>query len=80
MGYLFCAKCAQRRWDDKQTYEDEMTLLTKGPLVAENCLCDSCNAAIRRSSQEIERLVAEFRTSGLRQSEFCRMFNFVPQV
>ena len=46
MGYLFCAKCAQRRWDDEQTYEDEMTLLTKGPLVAENCLCDSCNAAI----------------------------------
>jgi transposase-like protein len=27
----------------------------------------------RRSSQEIERLVAEFRTSGLRQSEFCRI-------
>jgi len=24
MGYLFCAKCAQRRWDDEQTYEDEM--------------------------------------------------------
>ena len=27
----------------------------------------------RRSSQEIQRLVAEFRTSGLRQSEFCRI-------
>jgi hypothetical protein len=27
----------------------------------------------RRTSQDIERLVAEFRTSGLRQSEFCRM-------
>jgi transposase-like protein len=27
----------------------------------------------RRSSQEIERLVAEFRTSGLRPSEFCRI-------
>jgi transposase-like protein len=27
----------------------------------------------RRSSQEIQRLVAEFRTSGMRQSEFCRM-------
>ena len=27
----------------------------------------------RRSSQEIQRLVAEFRTSGLRQSEFCRV-------
>jgi hypothetical protein len=27
----------------------------------------------RRSSQGIERLVAEFRTSGLRQSEFCRI-------
>ena len=26
-----------------------------------------------RSSQEIERLVSEFRTSGLRQSEFCRI-------
>jgi hypothetical protein len=26
----------------------------------------------RRSSQEIQRLVAEFRTSGLRASEFCR--------
>ena len=26
----------------------------------------------RRSSQEIRRLVAEFRTSGLRASEFCR--------
>jgi len=51
MGYLFCAKCAQRRWDDEQTYEDEMTLLTKGPLVAENCLCDSCNAAININSE-----------------------------
>ena len=48
MGYLFCAKCAQRRWDDEQTYEDEMT---KGPLVAENCLCDSCNAAININSE-----------------------------
>jgi len=28
---------------------------------------------LRRSSQEIQRLVAEFRTSGLRQSEFCRI-------
>jgi transposase-like protein len=27
----------------------------------------------RRSSQEIQRLVAEFRTSGLRQSEFCQI-------
>src|SRR5271157_3231629 len=27
----------------------------------------------RRSSQEIQRLVAEFRTSGLRQSEYCRI-------
>ena len=27
----------------------------------------------RRSSQEIQRLVAEFRTSGLRASEFCRI-------
>ena len=27
----------------------------------------------RRSSQEIQRLVAEFGTSGLRQSEFCRI-------
>jgi hypothetical protein len=27
----------------------------------------------RRSSQENERLVAEFRTSGLRPSEFCRI-------
>ena len=27
----------------------------------------------RRSRQEIQRLVAEFRTSGLRQSEFCRI-------
>lgn len=27
----------------------------------------------RRSSQEIQRLVAEFRTSGLRRSEFCRI-------
>ena len=27
----------------------------------------------RRSWQEIQRLVAEFRTSGLRQSEFCRI-------
>lgn len=27
----------------------------------------------RRSTQEIQRLVAEFRTSGLRQSEFCRI-------
>jgi transposase-like protein len=26
----------------------------------------------RRSSQEIQRLVAEFRTGGLRPSEFCR--------
>jgi hypothetical protein len=25
------------------------------------------------SSQEIRRLVAEFRTSGMRQSEFCRI-------
>jgi hypothetical protein len=51
MGYLFCAKCAQRRWADEQTYEDGMTLLTKGPLVAENCLCDSCNAAITINSE-----------------------------
>ena len=28
---------------------------------------------LRRGSQEIQRLVAEFRTSGLRQSEFCRI-------
>jgi hypothetical protein len=27
----------------------------------------------RRSSQEIQRLVAEFGTSGLRPSEFCRI-------
>lgn len=27
----------------------------------------------RRSSREIQRLVAEFRSSGLRQSEFCRI-------
>jgi hypothetical protein len=27
----------------------------------------------RRSSQEIQRLVAEFGTSGMRRSEFCRM-------
>ena len=27
----------------------------------------------RRSGQEIQRLVAEFRTSGLRPSEFCRI-------
>ena len=27
----------------------------------------------RRSSQEIQRLVAEFRTSGLRAGEFCRI-------
>jgi transposase-like protein len=27
----------------------------------------------RRGSQETQRLVAEFRTSGLRQSEFCRI-------
>jgi hypothetical protein len=27
----------------------------------------------RRSRQEIQRLVAEFRTSGLRPSEFCRI-------
>jgi hypothetical protein len=27
----------------------------------------------RRSSQEIERLVGEFRASGLRPSEFCRI-------
>jgi transposase-like protein len=27
----------------------------------------------RRSSQEIERLVAEFGSSGMRQSEFCRV-------
>jgi transposase-like protein len=27
----------------------------------------------RRSSQEIRRLVAEFRSSGLRRSEFCRI-------
>ena len=27
----------------------------------------------RRSSSEIQRLVAEFRASGLRQSEFCRI-------
>ena len=51
MGYIFCAKCVRRRWDDEQTYEDEMTLLTKGPLVAENCLCDSCNAAINIDSE-----------------------------
>src|SRR5215471_16333184 len=27
----------------------------------------------RRSSREIQRLVAEFQASGLRQSEFCRI-------
>ena len=27
----------------------------------------------RRSTQEIQRVVAEFRTSGLRRSEFCRI-------
>ena len=27
----------------------------------------------RRSGQEIQRLVSEFRTSGLRPSEFCRI-------
>ena len=51
MAYLFCAKCAQRHWDDERTYDGEMTLLTKGPVVAGNCLCDSCNAPINIDSE-----------------------------
>jgi hypothetical protein len=51
MPNLFCAKCAQRHWDDKRTYEGEMTLLSKGPLVAVNCLCNSCNAPISIESE-----------------------------
>jgi len=32
----------------------------------------------RRSRQEIKRLVTEFETSGLRQSEFCHKYNLAP--
>jgi hypothetical protein len=32
----------------------------------------------RRSRQEIKRLVTEFESSGLRQSEFCHKHNLAP--
>ena len=46
--------CPGRHWraqGGRQEVATQKTLLTNGPLVAENCLCDSCNAAININSE-----------------------------
>ena len=54
MSNLYCRKHGERRWTDKTVDDDGgFSLISKGPLNLDGCLCDECNKALKMGEQAL---------------------------
>lgn len=46
-GNLYCEKHGEKRAAALKPYPGETTVITKGPMVLDDCVCDSCGEPIQ---------------------------------
>jgi hypothetical protein len=49
-GNLYCEKHGANRVAIIKPYEGETTIITKGPMVLDDCVCDSCGEPIQEGA------------------------------